>query len=301
MALIFWRQIWAYDGRMRLLSLTSLTFVFFSQVTLATSPPLPEIVFKKSGKEIKRFSIYNPPKSLKTKTLEVHEPHEDRKRRYSGYSTQLLLDWAFGDEWKKAEEILFTCADGYQPSVPAEFLRRYETLFAISAPGEKFFTLHNKMQNEKNVQLGPAYLVWNNLNDRELKKDGANWWPYQIVSVELVKFKDRFSKTAPPEKSSRAVSKGFLFYRRHCMSCHAVNGEGGQKGPDLNQPDSLLTLLGEEKIRGVIMNPRKYNPKATMAGFEDDPAYRDRLDQVKIDIGDLIAYLKAMAPRDKAK
>jgi hypothetical protein len=265
--------------------------VFSSLSALAATD---SIKFLKGGTEVKTLSLELPPSDLKKSELKVHEPHEDRKKTYKGFRAQDLLTWAYGDAWKKSEEILFTCSDGYQPSVPSEYLQKYDALFATAVKGQKNFVVQNKMQNEKDVPLGPMYLVWNNLKHSELRADGANGWPYQIVSIDLVKFKDRFAKTSPPEGSPPAVHKGFLFFRQHCMSCHAINGEGGQKGPDLTQPENLLKKYGDEKFVGIIMNPRKYNADSKMSGFADDPNYKGRLKEVEAQLPDLLAYLKAV-------
>ena len=45
--------------------------------------------------------------------------------------------------------------------------------------------MDNLQQRQKDVPLGPYYLVWDNIRDPELVADGGTYLPYQIVDVEV--------------------------------------------------------------------------------------------------------------------
>src|SRR5262249_20581424 len=154
-----------------------------------------------------------------------------------------LLTKIYGDKWKAAEEILFTCADGYQPSVPVAKVKDYSAYLAVARKGQPEFTMTNRFQNNQKVELGPFYLVWDNISRPALKDEGASDQPYQVVGVDLIEFKDKFPAMAPilvKGIDANAAKRGFLAFRKHCITCHTINGQGGNKGPELNYPVSVV-------------------------------------------------------------
>ena len=104
----------------------------------------------------------------KEKTLEVWEPHENKLARYTGISTNELLTQVYGEDWKKSELLLFVCADGYKAPIPTSFFESELSLLAYKKVGAPF-TVNNLAQNQKNIKLGPYYLVWNNKNNAQIK------------------------------------------------------------------------------------------------------------------------------------
>lgn len=57
---------------------------------------------------------------------------------------------------------------------------------------------------------------------------------------------------ATAEQQANAGAQGQLVFSANCSSCHAVNGEGGQIGPELT---NVYAEKGEEYIHESILNP----------------------------------------------
>ncbi len=265
--------------------------ILFFSAFLAISPTeswAQEIVFKNRGKQVRVLTLGEIEKIVPATTVRVFEPHESAIREYKGFQSNSLFTAIYGQEWEKAEEILFTCSDGYQPSIPSERFKKYEGYLAYSRPGTKEFVLHNKLQNNELVKLGPLYLVWDNIKSPELRDDGGYGWPYQITAVDLINFSDRFPKMAPPGDSPSEVKNGFLSFRAYCMSCHTINGEGGGKSVELNYPVNVTEYIQEPWLLKWIDNPASMRYNTTMPAL--NPNLKDREKIIK----NIVAYLKTM-------
>ena len=44
----------------------------------------------------------------------------------------------YGSEWRKMDDVLFTCTDGYQPLLPVEWFLKHYALFAVERVGAEF-------------------------------------------------------------------------------------------------------------------------------------------------------------------
>ena len=218
----------------------------------------------------------------------VYEPHEHAERRYRGFRTVDLLREVFGPDWLNSDEVVFQCADGYESVVPVERLKNHPSYLAFESPGRPF-RLMNRAQGKEDVALGPYYLVWGNLEDHALRKEDGAYWPYQVVSVELIRFEERYPKLVPPKNASKSVRRGFEVFRTHCMTCHSVNGQGGKKGIDLNAPVSVTEYWKEVWLKRWISDPAKMRPGTAMPPL--DPQMPDRQRALE----DVVRYLRAMA------
>lgn len=220
--------------------------------------------------------------------ITVWEPHEDKNVDYEGFEIGKLFSAVYGDQWKEIDEVLFTCVDGYQPVLPMDRFNRHAGYLVYRRLDQAEFNIQNRFQGEKDVPLGPFYLVWNNLDSSELRAEGANGWPYQVAGIDLVNFADRFPRLSPPKDASEKAKKGFMAFRENCMACHTVNGEGGNKAPELNYPMSVTEYLSDSWVRKWVMDPRSVRYNATMPGFASHPNPDALVDEV-------LAYLKTMA------
>lgn len=231
----------------------------------------------------------------KTLSIEVYEPHEQVNVRYQAYPTREVFDQVFGPAWRAAEEVLFTCADGYQPSVPVKDILEHSSYLAVSREGSKGgeFTLVNKLQAQEKVTLGPLYLVWDNIRDKSLRAEGASQWPYQVVSIDLVRFQDRFAAMAPAKDAPPQVIEGFLTFRKACANCHRINGVGAEKAPELNYPVNVTEYYKEEYLKRWIDRPQSIRWQSPMPPFNPDHPQRKQA------IDAIYSYLKHMAQHKK--
>ena len=251
------------------------------------------IEFKGANQAVKTLSLKDLSAITPAVSLKVFEVHENAERIYRAFPARPVLDKVFGKGWEKAQEIVFTSIDGYQPSVPVAKFLAHDAYFAFAHENGAPFTMTNTLQNNEIVQLGPLYLIWDNINSKALFESGASDMPYQIKSVEI-KLVAPFPNMAPPANASADVQRGFAHFRKHCMACHTINGEGGGKAPELNYPVSVVEYIKPEYLRRWIENPQTIRYNTTMPGLAKEIPNRGKITE------ELILYLKMMSIAKRA-
>ena len=129
-------------------------------------------------------------------TLIVIEPHLSTPKNpvavgYLAFPAAAALSAALGHDWQtKAKAIEFGALDGYVSRIEVARLTSGKAYFAFARADRSPFTVDNRTQNEKNLRLGPYYLVWHNRDDPSLLAEGARNWPYQIDAVSLFNASD---------------------------------------------------------------------------------------------------------------
>ncbi len=166
------------------------------------------VSFAVHGKPVAQLSFADMEKTVAATQITVWEPHEDKNVTYEGFDARKLFTAVYGGEWKEIDELLFTCVDGYQPLLPRDRFDRHASYLAFRRLDQEVFNIQNRFQGEKDVPLGPFYLVWDNLKSKELRDQGANAWAYQIVGVDLVTFADRFPRLESAEGRIRQGQEG---------------------------------------------------------------------------------------------
>lgn len=252
------------------------------------------IAFFDRGKSTKQLTLREMQRLVPVQSVTVFEPHEKKKMTYRGFSFNALMDKVYGLEWTEREELLATCEDGYQPSISIQTFKQFPSFLVYESEGTDGFKIVNKLQGGERVPLGPFYLIWDNLKFPDVSKEGATVWPYQIKAIDLIRFSDKFPRMAPPLKASAAVRRGFGVFRKDCLPCHTINGEGGAKGVELNYPASVTEYFQAEWLRRWILDP------STIRFGSNMPAFSKQRVDAKKDLDDLIAYLREMARNKKA-
>ena len=223
--------------------------------------------------------------------VRVFEPYEEREVEFLALPLAAVLDSVYGADWRKDDELLFTCRDGYQPTVPVARVLAHQAWLAFERPNAPAFAIHKfESGRHQDVPIGPFYLIWENVKDAQVRAEGDYGWPYQLVGVELIRSRDRFPRMAPPVSAPVQVQQGFALFRIHCSRCHTVNGEGGNVGPELNAAASPAGRRDPTWLRAWIADPERVAPGTRMEPL--NPALPDR-DAV---IASIIAYLQAIAP-----
>jgi len=249
-----------------------------------------QITFKLGGKEVK--SLDTTELTQHAASVKVFEHLSETEATYLATPFRELLESVYGAHWgESGEELLFTCVDGYQPSIPLSVFKANKSFLALAKPGEDFKATTSK--DNKSISLGPTYLIWENLKNLEIREKAGSIWPYQVVAVDLIKFKDRFGKMAPRENASAAVNEGFLIFREKCMSCHKMNGEGAPTGIDLNNPVPKIQMYNPKWFGKWILEPKTLRPETSMPGLKSsDPKAAQH-------IKPLLKYLESMAQAAK--
>lgn len=226
--------------------------------------------------------------------LNIFEVHECRERQYKAYPVRPVLDQVFGHHWRTADEIVFNCQDGYQPSIAVAKFLAYDAYFAVANADDSPFMLDNMLQHHEIVELGPVYLIWDNLKSPVLLEAGAADMPYQIIGIELTNFATRFPNIFPPTRVSAKVKRGFLHFRKYCLACHTINGQGGGKAPELNYPVSVTEYFKPEYLQRWIADPASLRYNTTMPALAAATPQREQV------IKEIVAYLQAMRTAKRA-
>ena len=282
------KKLASYETK-RVILLITLSFVIISYGSFApnASAQTRVLVFKEHGEDFRTMPLEKLKKLIPPLKVDVLGPYESQEREYIGFPLNQLLTTVYGNRWKHVDHILFTCEDGYQASIPTKSFIRFSAYLVYDRADNKEFKLIDKAHGDELVRLGPFYLIWDDIKFPEVRKIGAHW-PYQITTIDLIDFSRRFPRTAPPANSSQDVKSGFSFFQTYCMSCHAVNGEGGKKARDLNYPVNVTEYFKEPWLRKWINNPRDISYNSTMPALDPNAKDRERI------IENIISYLKAM-------
>jgi hypothetical protein len=124
-------------------------------------------------------------------TLSVIEPHLSTPEHpvtidYLAFPAPVVISAALGPEWQaKTKTIEFRALDGYVSRIDVARLGNGKAYMSFARADLSPFTVDNLAQNEKNIRLGPYYLIWDNRGDRDLLSEGATNWPYQVIDVSL--------------------------------------------------------------------------------------------------------------------
>ena len=223
--------------------------------------------------------------------VEVVEPHlthgGEARRTYLGWPAALVLDHLFGSAWRASgTDVEFSALDGYVSRIPFQrFLDVPAYLVFDSADPPGRFTVDVPSQNEKNVALGPYYLVWDNIGHPELLAEGASGWPYQVSQVSLVQ--SGLEALLPGQMADRYADVA-AFAQKYCLTCHKINGYGGDKWPiDLARRAKELDPMTFERW---VLIPSAVKPRTTMPPLAEHMPQAERQAWAQR----LFAYLNAL-------
>jgi len=139
--------------------------------------------------------------------------------------------------------------------------------------------------DRRQVDPGPYYMVWTNV----LREEAEQWpWPYQLARIEIASVERQYPRTVPVGVAAGSpAAEGYALFGKQCISCHAMNGQGGKVGPDLNVPRSIVEYRPRDQIVAFIRNPESFR-------YSSMPAHLHLSDS---ELDQLIAYFEAMKLR----
>lgn len=256
----------------------------------ASSVHAVDFTFKENGQIVQTLSVESLAALVPIVEKTVYDPLEQASITYKAVSLKAVIDKIYGEKHDHAEEMLFTCSDGFKPSIAQEQFDNASAYLAFERVGQKSFSLINTLEGNKRVELSPVYLIW------DLPKNAPKHeWAYMIVGLDRVSFAKTYPQIAPSTNggvaadNTASVQRGFVAFRTHCLACHTINGEGGAKAPELNFPVNITEYYNETWLRKWIADPTSIRFSTTMPVLAVDPAEREAV------ITDIIAYLKSMA------
>jgi mono/diheme cytochrome c family protein len=195
----------------------------------------------------------------------------------------------------RGDHLQVVARDGFAAEIAADLLldgHGAQAWLAVDDPAAPWPALGNGK-----ASAGPFYLVWTHPAAAHIMPEQ---WPYQIASIRrLADGAERRFPAMQPDQALPAAAparRGFALFRKNCMVCHTLNGQGDATvGPDLNVPYSPTEYLRADLLRAYIRDPqslRRY-PQDRMPAFG-----RSILSDADLD--DLLAYLRHMATRKVA-
>jgi mono/diheme cytochrome c family protein len=245
--------------------------------------------FVKNGTAVKTLDRSALEKACAVVTVAIDDAYYGRRKRYRACPLADVLTLGFGSLDAAADagvDVFFRARDGYVK--PASLAR-------VREPGGYLaFADADRMHGDdpgwepidrKQVDPGPYYVVW----EKPAQRDANRYpWPYQLAAIELESLATRYPHVAPTGVPADAPAwAGFTIFRCECIACHAINGEGGTIGPDLNVPRSIIEYRPAEQVKAYIRNPQSFRYTSMPPHEHLTPA----------DLDALVAYFQAMRDR----
>jgi mono/diheme cytochrome c family protein len=252
--------------------------------TLLATPVLaadPAVSFFAGGRAVLSLTAADLRARQDARTVEITDPYYGRRKRYRAVPIKNLLTTAYGPAWHEdgVSEVFFEALDGYRSHAPGPTLAEDGGMLAFEDADAAGW---EEMPKEK-TKPGPFYLVW---TGAEQGPEKGYPWPWQILSVKSAIVEEEYPKAVPRNvpSGSRATA-GWALFRARCISCHAISGQGGSVGPDLNEPRGVTRYHDTTELKAYIR----------MASSFRHTKMPDFAELTPRDLDDLIAYLDFMS------
>jgi mono/diheme cytochrome c family protein len=220
--------------------------------------------------------------------IEIADPYYARAKTFLACPLACVLELGFGKPVSahRGENFFLRARDGYVKPASGERLAEPGGWLAF-ADAERSSAGQTNWEpiDRRQVDPGPFYLVWSGPGQNDPHRYP---WPYQLAAIEIAPFEVRYPHTIPTgEPKDSPAWTGFAVFRAECVACHAINGEGGTIGPELNLPLSIVEYRPAEQIQRFVRDPAQFR-------YSSMPA-NPHLTQEQLD--GLIAYFTAMQAR----
>ena len=252
-----------------------------------------ELRFLRDGTIVKRVDREELERSCAVQTVAIQDPFYKATKSFRACPLRQVLELGFGPDAlaKPDDEFFLRARDGYVKTVRAKLLAEDGAFLALAdADHAQGADPGWQPIDRKQVDPGPYYLVWSKPEQRDANRYP---WPYQLVAIEISSFVREYPHTIPSAaKPDSAAWRGFTIFRDECVSCHAINGEGGKIGPDLNVPRSIVEYRPVPQIKAYIRDPASFrysnmpaHPHLTATDLDGLIAYFDVMKHLKHDPG----------------
>jgi mono/diheme cytochrome c family protein len=248
----------------------------------------PSLTFQVSGQPAKTLTLTQLKGLVTPYNGTFFDPLYGKTKSYECLPIAAVIDAGFGPKWQDGvnTEAVLRAMDGYASVSPALKLTEEGGCLAFA---DLDFPNWESIGRKK-VNPGPFYLAW---AKPEQSTQNDYPWPYQLASISLVKFEERYPEVVPVgAKAGSPAWHGFEIFKARCLRCHSINQQGGKIGPDLNAPQSIASYRSKKWIKSWIRQPSKYR-------YTEMP---DHLDLTDADLEGLYQYFrwKSRQPEKKA-
>jgi mono/diheme cytochrome c family protein len=256
-------------------------------LALAAPAAEPSLRFARPGMEPRVVTATALRAACEELTVAVADPYYEKPKRFLAWPLRCVLEQGFGTLAELAsQELLLRALDGYTRATEGAVLLEpggYVAFADAERPAGGFDPI-----DYRQADPAPFYMIWKGAGERDVVRYP---WPYQLAELELVRVEDRFPRAVPPgAELGSAARRGFDVFRQSCLQCHAINGEGGRVGPELNVPQSIVEYRPEAQIRAFVRDPRSFrytqmpaNPQLSEADLDALLAYFRHMSAYKVD------------------
>lgn len=238
-----------------------------------------ELAFVRDGKPLRAWTRAALEAAVPPETWTAFDPYYNKPKTYRALPLAAVLEKGFGAPAAELvkHDFVLRARDGYTVPLPGAKLFEkggYLAVADVEVPGWEPI-------GQGRANPGPYYLVWREPPQHSLDTHPRPW---QLATIEIAPFEATFPHTAPKGAAPDApAARGFRIFRERCITCHAINREGGRVGPDLNVPQSIVEYRPEAQIKAYIKDPRTFR----YSNMPAHPFGDDELDA-------LLAYFRAM-------
>ncbi len=222
-------------------------------VGAATLAPTAELRFLRDDVEVRRIDREMLRRSCAERVVTVRDPYYEAVKRFRACPLTDVLRLGFGEAPRPGDDVVFRAHDGYaKPSTGARVAMPGGWVAFADADREEGFAPLGR----QHVDPGPFYLVW----DGPGQDDPHLWpWPYQLAEIVVTDVTRRWPRIVPRNVAhDSAAWRGFTIFRSECVACHAINGQGGTVGPELNVPRNILEYREPEQLKAFIRDPAAF-------------------------------------------
>ncbi|MBU6280620.1 c-type cytochrome [bacterium] len=243
--------------------------------------------FSRSGSSPREIDLATLRARCGEQVVTVEDPYYGTRKNFRGCPLREALRVGFGEDpsWLAGRDVVFRATDGYaKPSSGSRVLEDGGFLVFSDADVDGGRAPAFAPIDRKQIDPAPFYVVWTKPG-----QDPHNFpWPYCLGEIDVRQVTDLYPHVAPvgEEEGSPALA-GFETFKSDCIACHAINGEGGRIGPDLNVPRSIVEYRPVDQIKEYVRNPASFR-------YSNMPAH-EYLDDRRLD--ELVAYFRAMSRR----
>ena len=242
--------------------------------------------FARDGEVVQRLDRKALEQGCGVTTIEIDDPYYGRRMSYVACPLLRVLEMGFGGSAPQlaANDYLLRARDGYvKPATGKRLVEAGGYLALADAQREKEGLAGWAPIDRKQVDPAPFYVVWSEPGQHDTN---LYPWPYQLARIEIgsiaAEYPDIVPRTAAKDS---AAWRGFDIFKTECVACHAINGQGGKVGPELNVPQSIVEYRPVEQIKAYVRNPETFRHTSMPAHEHLTPAQLD----------DLVAYFRVMS------
>ena len=242
--------------------------------------------FARDGKVVQRLDRKALEQGCGATTITLDDPYYGRRMSYVACPLLKVLEMGFGGDAQQlgANDYLLRARDGYvKPATGKRLVEDGGWLALADAEREKAGLAGWAPIDRKQVDPAPYYIVWTSAGQQDTN---LYPWPYQLARIEIGSIANEYPDIVPRTAAKDSDAwRGFDIFKTECIACHAINGQGGKVGPELNVPQSIVEYRPVEQIKAYIRDPETFRHSSMPAHRHLTPAQLD----------ELVAYFRGMS------